>query len=278
MLFVELLKEDNKNCNPESCDDKGLTIKVNLRPLLVRKTDVAFFGLANGIGDILFKPGYAKLTEMRMQRFDVTNTNVVSTADLFTAYKNILSTALLKAVDKVLNDAWSQFKTVITDEYKSTNPIPALSKDFAFVNDNSLDSSQLQTLQYCYDHVSDVLYAYEEFREVGMEVLTTCCPDSGLFPRHLLLDLANPDAPPAYSKYRHFFNYSPLFQQRDLYGRLRSLFHRLVVMRNNFKVPAPQGGSDTVDLFLRITPSRLDPSPISAKAIPYYYKPVNALY
>src|SRR5260370_704465 len=109
-----------------------------------------------------------------------------------------------------------------------------------------------------------------------MEVLNTCCPDSTLFPRHLLLDLANPDSPPAYSKYRHFFNYSPLFQKRDLYGRLRSLFDRLVVMTQNFKVPAPKGA--TIDPFLRITPSRLDTSPISAKAIPYYYDPVPALY
>ena len=197
MLFVELLKEDNKNCNPESCDDKGLTIKVNLRPLLVRKTDVAFFGLAKGIGEIFYKPGYAKLAEMRMHRFDVTNTNVVSTADLFTAYKNILTPKFLKAVDKLLSGAWFQFKTVFTDEYKSSNPITALSETLAFVNDNSINSFQLETMQYCYDHVSDVLYAYEEFREVGMEVLSTCCPDSTLFPRHLLLDLANPVDPPA---------------------------------------------------------------------------------
>jgi hypothetical protein len=278
MLFVELLKLDNKNCNPESCDDKGLTIQVNLRPLLVRKTDVTFFGLANGIGEIFYKQGFAKLGEMRMHRFDVTNSNVVSTADLFAAYKNILTLNFLKAVDKLLSDAWSQFKTVFTEEYKSSNPIATLSKDFAFVNDNSISSSQLQNLQYCYDHVSDVLYAYAEFREVGMEVLTTCCPDSALFPRHLLLDLANPVDPPAYSKYRHFFNYSPLFQKRDLYGRLRSLFHRLVVMRNNFKVPAPQGANDNVDSFLRITPSRLDSSPLSKKSIPYYYSPVTALY
>ena len=37
MIFVELLEEDNKNCNPSSCDDKGINVTVNLRPLLVLK-------------------------------------------------------------------------------------------------------------------------------------------------------------------------------------------------------------------------------------------------
>src|SRR6185436_7576331 len=61
-------------------------------------------------------------------------------------------------------------------------------------------------------------------------------------------------------------------------GRLRLLFHRLVVMTKNFKVPLPQGANDKIDSFLRITPSRLDSSPISAKAIPYYYKPTTSFY
>src|SRR5258708_22946380 len=39
MLFVELLQVGNKNCDPNSCDDKGKHFEVTFRPLLITKTD-----------------------------------------------------------------------------------------------------------------------------------------------------------------------------------------------------------------------------------------------
>src|SRR5690606_1809300 len=41
LIFVELLEENNKNCDPNSCDDKGINVTVNFRPLLVGKANVA---------------------------------------------------------------------------------------------------------------------------------------------------------------------------------------------------------------------------------------------
>ena len=40
MIFVELLKVDNKNCDPDSCDDKGYTVEMTLRPLLIDLDDL----------------------------------------------------------------------------------------------------------------------------------------------------------------------------------------------------------------------------------------------
>ena len=48
LIFVELLEENNKNCDPNSCDDKGVKVTVNFRPLLVEKANVA--GLLSGAG------------------------------------------------------------------------------------------------------------------------------------------------------------------------------------------------------------------------------------
>ena len=103
--------------------------------------------------------------------------------------------------------------------------------------------------------------------------MTTCCPDSGLFPRHLLLDLAIHDNDQPHSFYRHHFLFSPLFQKRDLFGRLRSLFRRMALMMTEFQLPAVIGSSDNPDGHIRITPSLLNASPISDKAIPFYYAP-----
>lgn len=272
LLFVELLQEQNKNCNPESCDDKGITIRVNLRPLLVRKQDADSFNLTSGIGPIYYNNNFATLNEMRMQRFDVTSTPIVTAAGLFTAYKKIITPNFLKSIEHLLSTAWAHFKAVIGTEFQQTNPFAQLAEKFAFVNNGSISPVQLRNLQYAYSHLADLLAAYEEFRRTGMEILSTCCPDAVLFPRHLLLDLAIKDVNVLHSSYRHHFRYSPLFQKKDLHGRLRSLFRRLALMTANFKVPDPVGTKDNPDGTIRITPSRLDPSPLSDKAIPYYYE------
>jgi hypothetical protein len=273
MLFVELLQELNKNCNPESCDDKGVTINVNLRPLLVRKQDADAFNLNAGLGDIYYNQAFATMPEMRIPRFDVVASGVMSSAGLFSAYKKILTPSFLQGVESVLTSSWTQFSPVVGSEYGNVNPFSSLAENFAFLNNGSIAAAQLRNIQYIYDHFGDLLAAYEEFRRTGMEVLSTCCPDSGLFPRHLLLDLAIDDDNQLHSSYRHYFRYSPLFQKQDLYGRLRSLFRRLVLMMREFEVPAVIGTGDNPDSHIRITPSLLDGSPISSKAIPYYYDP-----
>jgi len=273
LLFVELFQELNKNCNPESCDDLGITINVNLRPLLVRKQDAAAFNLTAGIGDIYYNKNFATMAELRMPRFDVVASEVVSAAGLFSAYKKILHPKFLQSVETLLTSAWTQFSPVVGPEYGNVNPFGSLAEKFAFLNDGSIVAGQIRNIQYIYDHFSDLLAAYEEFRRTGMEVLGTCCPDSGLFPRHLLLDLAIHDKNQLHSAFRHYFRYSPLFERHDLYARLRSLFRRLVLMITQFQVPAVTGAADNPDGHIRITPSLLDTSPLSSKAIPFYYTP-----
>lgn len=273
LLFVELLQEHNKNCNPESCDDKGITINVNFRVLLARKQDVDAAGLKAGItNNPYYNNDFAALPEMRMRRFDVAASQVVSAAGLLTAYKKILTSSFLSGVEHNLAQAWAHLKPYIGSEFQDANPFQDLAESFGFINNGAIKADQLRNLQYIYDHFSDLMAAYEEFRRAGMEVLSSCCPDAALFPRHLLLDLAVADANALHPTYRHQFRPSPLFQKQDLLARLRSLFRRLVYMARHFKVPDPIGSQSNPDDTIRITPSRLDPSPLSGKAIPYYYE------
>ncbi len=270
LLFVELLEQQNKNCNPESCDDKGISIRVNLRPLLVRKQDADKFALQTGSESPYYDPSFVGLPEIRMPRFDVPWTSIHSAAGLLTAYKRVLTGDFLHSIDSALNQAWQRFRGVLESEYEEVNPFSSLVARLAFVHASTITSAQLSALQYVFDHVCDLLVGYDEFRHAGMDVLRTCCPDADMFPRHLLLDLAISEGNEA-PIYRHYFRPSPLFQRKDLHGRLRSLFRRLVLLVDNFKVPEPSGSTANPDDSIRVTPSRLGTSPLSDKAIPYYY-------
>lgn len=272
LLFVELLEEQNKNCNPDSCDDKGITVRVNLRALLVRKQDVDTHGLKSGMTLPYFNHDYATLAELRMRRFDTPATHVVTAAGLLTAYRQVLTGSFLSSVEHALSLAWSRFRPVLGAEFMPSNPFSQLAEQFAYVHNGSISLPQLRGLQYVYDHFSDLIAAYEELRRTGMELLDGCCPDASLFPRHLLLDLSVPAGDALHSAYRHRFRPSPLFEKRDLLGRLRSLFRRLALMVKHFKIPEISGSELNPDPTLRITPSRLDPFPLSEKAIPYYYE------
>lgn len=273
LAFVELLEEQNKNCSPENCDDKGVTVHVNLRFLLAERGAAVSCGLVPTPGPHHGNQSYATLPEVRIPRFDVTATTIQSAAGLLSAYRSILSPSFLDDVEHVLSDMWTTIKPLLDGAYQTTNPFATLAERFAFVHNGTINAAQLRSIQYVYDHFSDLIAAYEELRQTGMEVLGRCCPDSNLFPRHLMLDLAIPSDPGAPSEYRHRFRRSPLFEERDLLLRLRSQFRRLALMANDFHIPALPPTPTNPDGTIRITPSRLDPSPLSEKAIPFYYQP-----
>ena len=272
LAFVELLEEQNKNCNPESCDDKGVTVHVNLRFLLADRGDLEAHGLKPAPGPHHHDRRFATLARFRLPRFDVEATGIVSAAGLLTAYRRILTPSLLSDVESAFSEVWATFKDVLGGEFRTADPFANLAESLAFVHDGSIDATRLRGLQYAYDHVSDLLSAYEELRAVGMDVLGNCCPDPTLFPRHLALDLAVPLDLSAPSEFRHRFQRSPLFEERDLLLRLRSLFRRLALMAGGFHIPAVASTATNPDATIRITPSRLDPSPLSDKAIPFHYR------
>jgi hypothetical protein len=273
LAFVELLEEQNKNCNPESCDDKGVTVHVNLRFLLANRGDLEANGLKPQEGPHHSNAAWAALPRLRMRRFDVEATTMTSAAGLLTGYRRILTPTFLTSVETALSQVWTEFRDLLGIEFQSANPFANVAESLAFVHDGSIDATRLRGMQYAYDHVSDLLAAYEELRATGMEVLGKCCPDPSLFPRHLVLDLAVPTDLAVPSEFRHRFQRSPLFEERDLVLRLRSLFRRLALMAGGFHVPDLPGTPTNPDGTIRITPSRLDPSPLSDKAIPFHYRP-----
>lgn len=273
LIFVELLEENNKNCDPNSCDDKGVNVTVTFRPLLVEKANVA--GLLSGAGAAA-NP-WLSLPEISMKRFDVTATPMYECVNIFNAYKKILNSTFLSKTQTALTQAYTVLQPLLDDEFPA-NPFDTLADDFKFLHDGTISSDQLVNMQYYYDLFSDILLAYKEFSEKGADVIGMCCPDD-IFPRHLLLDLAIPDANAQTSVYRHYFIPSPILSdEHKTISCLKILFNKLVLLTQKFLVPPPtiNGANKIVDSNIRITPSLLWDVPFSSKSIPYYYNISNA--
>lgn len=270
MIFVELLETNNKNCDPASCDDKGIHVDVTFRPLLVRKSDALTLLNTSGLG--LTASSFNNLKDLFLPRWDVPNTSPVTSEDILNAYLKILKPAFIQNVEDALGAAYDMFKPLIIQEYPS-NPFTQLAEKFNFLTDPTPTKEQAVHMQYYYDLFSDLMYAYDEFCKTGKEIMSVCCPDESLFPRHLLLGEAIPLADDAPSSYRHYFIYSPLFECRNLIFALRTLFRRLDLMITSFDTPSMAvSGATTADNNIRITPSQLGNVPLSVKALPYYYK------
>jgi len=273
LMFVELLEENNKNCDPNSCDDKGIKVTVNFRPLLIEKANAE--ALLTGAGSQTSP--WLTLPELAMKRFDVTANPLFECLNFFNAYRKILNTSFLNEVEAALSKSYEVLKPLLAIEY-STNPFASLAGDFKFLNDGSMTSDQLIFMQYYYDLFSDLILAYNEFREKGNEFIGMCSPED-LFPRHLLLDMAIPDTKLDRSNYRHYFIPSPILSDQEKTAcQLKALFKKLVLMVHKFAVPTPsiQGTNKLVDNNIRITPSIMANVPFSAKSIPYYYTISNS--
>lgn len=272
LLFVELKEENNKNCDPDSCDDKGVSVTVSFLPMAVTTADAqllmgttaANFGLNT----------HSALPDMKMKRWDVPNTAPVYSSDIFAAYLKLLDKNFIDAVENNLKNVYAVFGNIVAPGV-TANPFNGLSQKFSFLYDNTIGLNKIVNLQYYYDFFSDLMLAYDEFRKTGTELLSICCPDGDWFPRHLLLGEAVASVQSGTLPLRHHFIYSPLFGRQNLVNELQSLFERMVLMISNFFVPASQVSQNKEDENIRITPSMLWNVPLSSKAIPFYYQVNN---
>ncbi|QJB38549.1 hypothetical protein HF324_12020 [Chitinophaga oryzae] len=266
MLFVELNKTGNKNCLPNSCDDKGSTVGVTIQPLLIRKSD------ADKIKAVI--PGYpnlAALPDIRMPRFDVAKTALNTTPDVIKAYKIILTKAFIDKVLANLKKLSDTFAFLNSNATALGNLIQN-NTIFSYDNDSTIKLPVEYYYQYYFDFVSDLVDTYNEIKNRSGAVLATCCPDPAWFPRHLFLkEAVNPPSP---SAYRHYFLPSPaVAREGQRTEEIVLLLNRLYMMLLTFpKIAAPTiiagGGVSNSDL--RVTPSYLG-SALSGKAIPHYY-------
>lgn len=269
LIFVELLEENNKNCDPDSCDDKGAKVTVTFRPLLADKNDVDAF-LSNQSNSSV-NGNAVILPETKMPRYDVESTLLLDTEDVFAAYQNVLTSGFISSVQAALSNAWGKLSSLLGDDYQS-DPFSTLNTKFAFLNDGTISDTQVLNLQYFYDFFSDLLFAYDELRIKAYDTVCECLPNETLFPRHLLLGEAI-GFNEMNSQYRTRFIASPvLCCCADDTRAVKSLFKKIVLMIDNFSIPGiGVGAFNQKQNEIKITPSVLGREPLSEKAIPFYY-------
>jgi hypothetical protein len=147
------------------------------------------------------------------------------------------------------------------------------------VDDNFLerfaidDSTPIGIHQYLYDHLFDLVLAYDELRDAAFDLMDACGISTGRFPRHLLLgtvlkDGTNLPIPP--SLYRTPYTQPPVYNgNASRVGTAALLYERLELLIEKFLLP--DSG------VIRITPSRRGGAPLSERAIPYYYSSPDEL-
>lgn len=284
LLFLELKKQGLRNCSPNNCDDKGAEVTANVRRLMMGRKDLdKVIAAANGLGSGLTTSDIdvalsAKLNlpDLRAQRFDIVNSSPATSGDVYGAFLNTFrATKLVQATGNALGMAYRAFQPLLQASYPAS-PFTDFATTFGFLDSAPTNTTQVRFLQYYADLFEDLVCAYDEFRWKGAELVCACCPNDGLFPRHLMLGLLQPESVAAPGHYRQAFLASPAVSDCDRETKeVLQLFSRLVEMALRFSVAPSLPKSNNaagIDPQIRVTPSTLDETPLSAKAIPYYYQ------
>ncbi|HEY9046757.1 MAG TPA: hypothetical protein VIN08_12720, partial [Ohtaekwangia sp.] len=276
LLFYEVLDEKAKNCDPTSCDDKGVKVYVNVRKLLVSILDADKIiaecnAKANASGSGELFPDLFTLPEIKLPKFDVPATTLETANDVYEAYQQVFTKKFVESTGETLKLAYTAFKPMLQT---STSVFDTFNTKFAFLHNGSISGNSLLHFQYYYELFADLALAYKEWRDAAYSLAGMCTPPEALFPRHVFLGTFTGMSDIVKSKYRNYFIPSPILQScRSSYQEFQSLFQRIVRIIVNVDIPTPVvSGGKPVDNNIRITPSVLGKYTLGDRAIPYYYK------
>lgn len=295
LLYLEIKDEDLEDCFGDDCDENGVRRNLNWRKLLIRTSDLEDIirerrnlgvevNLSNEVNvcqrldaPYVERLGYyqGRGSSEGGSGTNLSLKNYYRFEQLAQDYRSIVEKASVR-VGKALHKSYEMFHPLLSDLYTS-HPfegfeIENTSENGLFKRISEEIRFKPPAIQYAYDFLKDLVDAYDEFCEVACEVAAVCRPNSELFPRHLMLDLAEPIQGEKQSPYRHYFKPSPILEgHRDLKSKARHLHQRLVEMVEQFEVDIEE------DDEIRITPSKTASEPIGERSIPYYYNVDDAL-
>jgi PKD repeat protein len=274
VLLLEMKEIPLENCIDVDCDDKGDEIKFDVKPLLVEREDLDIFMGGSGerpLNGVSQPIAPSNLPAIALKRFNVPVADLKNTNDVLNAFLELVDENTLKQVAEALNFCYLYYHPLLGE---ASNPFGNVFNAFK----DRLSFIKVANplfIQYFYDWIDDIIKAYDEFRYKIVDVRAVCCPDEALFPLHLMLGEATKNtAVDAKSKYRHYFIYSPLFnEQQDRLPEIQLLFQRLKTIVNQYNIP---NANTFFNAPVRITPSRYYDKPLSDRCIPYYYRPLEA--
>lgn len=281
VLYLELNPDDLKNCLSGDCDNKGIIMDVTVKRLLIGKNDLLHISGTSSQNNIAAAD---ELPDLFLQRMNVPATAMTAFEDIYQSYASIFDTSvsgnIIDQLSQALTQQYQLFQPILSEF--STSPFTQV-KDTLINYLGDIAQNAPYNIQYYYDFIDDLIKAYNELKVRGHQLISTCCADTSLFPLHLLLGLATVPTAGQEADFRTYFMYSPLFtQQQNLVEELRLLFRRIVLMINDFNVPAPASNGlalrGLIDIIrrpqntaIKITPSNAGRIALSKRAIPYYY-------
>ncbi|MCW3104344.1 MAG: hypothetical protein JWO09_2784 [Bacteroidetes bacterium] len=291
LLFLECVPVNMKSCLGKSCDDTGSEMVMNLRKLLISKTDMDKVLARTCAQTALFQEKY-NLPEIFMKRA-LFNPNSPSTnASNYFAFSETYVNALkadaqpatgVSIYDQLfiaLKQTYTDFAPLLSEQYNSVNPFTNYpdANWTNFINGTSTGPRYLG-MQYFYDFLKDLILAYNEFRDVAFDIMSECCSDMDCYPKHLMLGEVSGAPVGKPSGYRHYFVLSPIFDsQKEKVAHAVSLFQRMVLMVKKFDLPTINNPSTTIispntlAVPIFITPSNEKRDPLSKRSMPYYYR------
>jgi len=287
LLYLEIEDLDMMACFGDDCDEKGIQRYFTVRKLLVRKEDlIEIIKKANefessvvekNLDNELNAKYHLKEVSIKRLGYDFSAKAITLSLKeyydfdtLFENYTSVIKRGIID-VGAAFHLAYETYSQALNETYPN-NPF----KNFDSENlaENPLYSMLVKaikknrySIQYVYDFLVDLIHAYYEFRNSAFELVSVCCPDKNLFPRHLMLGKATVEKTETATIFRHYFIASPISsQQKGLVEKVKLYFSRMVEMVNDFDLSI----LDSPDI--RFTPSPLFSYPIGNRAIPFYYK------
>ena len=255
ILLLETLLIDEKNCVTTNCDDKGKRIEFKIRPLLIS---------INQLNPYLF-PEYPKVMnfeKISLPRYNVPHNQLITGSDVLNEFKKNLADSVISNVSEKISLVYKSYKSIISntvDFNVLNNPKTALE---TVINANK-DSIHVQ---YLWDWMSDIAFAYNEIIEFNERNPSLCCVDETMFPFHAVLGKVDDDN----INYRtpFFSTQNSSLKNKQKRKELSLLFERLVHLIKFWKV---QNNG------IKVTPSVSGDVLLSKKSIPFYYDAILEL-
>jgi hypothetical protein len=279
ILFVECADIDNDSCLGRKCDENGISRTFTLRKLLVNFTDLDKIKMRSdgGLPDPLNEAKY-DLEDITMRRplFDALAANSQNYLDFSVNYATSFRSDTFPKLMDELENTYFAYLSILEPVY-GTNPfqhvgVTNLVNTWTnYLNGGAIGSAAPYFgVQYFYDFVKDLIYAYNEFRDVSFDLATECCINMTRFPRHVMAGSLNQLNICGITPYRHEFIYASLQEhQKEIADKAVMLHKRMVMMLYSFEFTLISNPPALINTY--ITPSDEKQTYLSNRSVPFYY-------
>ncbi|NEU10438.1 hypothetical protein GZH53_19085 [Flavihumibacter sp. R14] len=180
ILYLEDYNNDPDICTGTDCDNKGIEAAKELKVLLVHRENMRF--LLQSMPAM--NSSYFALDDISIPRVRIENT-INTPGGLNEAFSKVLG--VKDEIKTKLGTAYKVCKTIVEDDFDDVDP----TVDWSSLLDQHFNVSSTTDTQYVYDFARDISSAYNELRETLFTGNVICCPEPGIFAKHILLGLVN---------------------------------------------------------------------------------------